>query len=49
MQKIRLGKKDYNWHKYLDDVVNDYNNTEHRTIHAKPLDVLMVHADYCKT
>jgi hypothetical protein len=39
LQKYRIGLKKYDWYKVLPDIVENYNNTEHRTIKAKPIDV----------
>ena len=39
INKVREASNDYNWPKYLQDVVYNYNNTYHSTIKAKPNDV----------
>lgn len=39
LQRYRLLSNKYDWHKYLDDVVDNYNHTYHSTIKATPYDV----------
>lgn len=39
IQKYRVGSKNREWYKVLNDIVDNYNNTYHRTIKAKPIDV----------
>lgn len=40
LQKIRLTTKKYDWYNYLNDVVFNYNNSYHRTVKNKPIDIL---------
>ena len=35
----RLATKQYTWYAVLNDIVNNYQNTYHKTIKAKPIDV----------
>lgn len=39
LQRVRIGSGNYDWNNYLDEVVKTYNNMEHRTIQAKPIDI----------
>lgn len=39
LQKIRLTTKKYDWYKYLDDMVYNYNNSYHRTVKNKPIEI----------
>ena len=39
IQKYRISSGDYNWPKYLNDIVDNYNTTIHSTIKARPIDV----------
>jgi len=39
LQKYRIASKKYDWNKYLDDIVYNYNHTYHSTIKAIPADV----------
>src|SRR6185437_1006105 len=39
LNKVRIAKKNYDWPKYLDNVIFNYNNTYHKTIKEKPIDV----------
>jgi len=39
IQKVRLGLKRYDWYKYLDDLVENYNNTIHSTTQHTPIEV----------
>jgi len=39
LQKMRLVYKRYDWYNYLKDALENYNNTYHETIKAKPYDV----------
>ena len=40
LQRMRTGIKNFDWVKALPDVVANYNSTWHRSIKAKPIDVL---------
>ena len=40
LQKIRQSTGRYDWYNWLDDAVENYNNTYHKTIKATPHDVL---------
>ena len=39
INKWRLSTGRYDWYKILNDLVNNYNNTYHRTIKAKPVNI----------
>ena len=39
INKVRIATNDYNWPKYLQDIVYNYNNTIHSTLKATPNDV----------
>lgn len=39
LQKWRVGTKQRKWYKVLNDIVDNYNNTYHRSIKATPIDV----------
>lgn len=39
LQKVRITTKNYKWYKYLDDVIENYNNTIHGTIKNKPIEI----------
>jgi len=39
IQKVRLSLKRYDWYKYLDNLVDNYNNTHHSTIGHTPYEV----------
>lgn len=39
LQKVRVATKKYDWQNYLEKVIDNYNNTKHRTIKQKPKDV----------
>lgn len=39
LQKVRVATKKYDWQNYLEKVVENYNNTKHRTIKQRPADV----------
>jgi hypothetical protein len=39
LQKVRMTTKNYKWNTYLDDVVENYNNTVHSTTEHKPIDI----------
>ena len=39
IQKWRLSTGLYNWHTILNDIVNNYNNTYHRTIRTTPMKI----------
>jgi len=39
LQKIRVVFKKYDWNNYLDDVIENYNNTIHSTTKHKPIDI----------
>jgi hypothetical protein len=39
LQRWRIGTGSYDWYKVLPDIISNYNNTFHSTIHAKPIDV----------
>ena len=40
INKWRLSTGRYDWYKILNDLVNNYNNTYHRTIKAKPINIM---------
>jgi len=39
LQKIRISTNKYDWYNYLNDIVFNYNHTNHSTIKSKPVDV----------
>lgn len=39
LQKIRIGTNDKLWYKYLDDAIDNYNNTYHSTVKHTPLEI----------
>lgn len=39
LQKKRLKTKNYNWVSYLDEVINNYNNSVHSRINGKPAEI----------
>lgn len=39
IKKLREGLKIYDWPKHLDDIMNNYNNTYHRTIRNTPYNI----------
>jgi hypothetical protein len=39
LQKIRLATSKFNWNKYLDDVIENYNNSIHSTVKHRPIDI----------
>ena len=41
IQKYRLASGDFKWYTYLNDLVDNYNNTYHTTIKNKPYDVFI--------
>ena len=40
LQRWRIGSGDKRWYKVLPDIVENYNNTENRTLKASPIDVI---------
>ena len=40
LQRMREGIKNFDWPKALLDVVDNYNDTYHKTLKAKPIEVL---------
>lgn len=38
LQKMRLVYKRYDWYNFMDDAIENYNNTYHSTIKTKPID-----------
>ena len=40
LQRMREGIKNFDWPKALPDVIENYNETYHKTLRAKPIDVL---------
>lgn len=41
LQKVRITTQNYKWNTYLQDIVDNYNNTVHSTTDEKPIDIFL--------